>query len=173
MTNGGINLIALAKSPECLIDQMFPKGLNRHFYHSVEQCRDIIVDLQLPKNLEKDAQGIPIVNASIPLKVVVSNKDALMMEAERSEVVYFLDNQLLYENETSYYPYTWHWDSSGMPAGVYVVTGFIVGFKEHFGIASAKVRVGRQSLAVRTGSTEQMIDKEVFDEVQSRKSKAK
>ena len=28
MTNGGINLIALAKSPECLIDQMFLSNLN-------------------------------------------------------------------------------------------------------------------------------------------------
>ncbi len=118
-----------------------PVGLNRHAYHPVEQCRDVKLRLEFVGKVDKKENGTPIINGAVKLRVAIADEDLMMIEAERSEIVFFLDNQLIYENEVSFYPYTWEWNPKGIKSGQYYLTAFVVGFSEHFGVAMVKVHV--------------------------------
>lgn len=120
-----------------------PPGLDRHAYHPVERCRDVTLSLELPNTASTDADGIPIVESGAAWRVGVHPQDQLLMESERSEIVFFLDNQLLYENETSYFPYTWNWSPKVLMSGVHYMTAFVVGFNEHFGFTTRKFKLSQ------------------------------
>lgn len=115
-------------------------GLHRFVYHRVDQQRDVKLNLNIPKPfLQRDGS----VKTSGPIDVTVdlSLQDALIMEADRVEIVFFLNNQLIYENEVSYFPYTWTWDPKQLPEGEYYLTALIVSFAERYGVASRKVHI--------------------------------
>lgn len=119
-----------------------PPGLDRHAYHEVAQCRDVTLQLELPGNTKAQSEALPIVQGLTPWRVTAAPVDQLLIESERSEIVFFLDNQLLYENETSYFPYTWKFSPEGFAPGIHYMTAFIVGFREHFGFATVKFELG-------------------------------
>jgi flagellar hook assembly protein FlgD len=118
------------------------KGLNHHAYHDRDQCRDAKIALLLPDHLPKTADGLPIISGPVPLRMEIAPEDSDMLEAQRFEVVYFLNNQMIYENEVSYTPYTWVWEPKVMNGGVNYMTAFIVGFGRHFGVATVKFVLG-------------------------------
>ena len=117
-----------------------PKGKNRHFYHDVNKCRDVELIFSIDGKSAVEPRT-HLVSSVIPLKVDLSSEDVLMVESERAEIVFFLDAQMLYENETSYFPYTWNWKVDAFPLGDYRLTAFIVGFNEHFGVVTRKIRI--------------------------------
>lgn len=119
-----------------------PPGLDRHAYHPVAMCRDVTLELQLPEVNRKNAEGLPIVEGSTPWSVKIKPADQMLIESERSEIVFFLDNLLLYENETSYFPYTWRWEPQGFASGTHYMTAFVVSYTEHFGYTTAKFHLG-------------------------------
>lgn len=115
--------------------KIFPrgKGLNYHAYHSVDQCRDFKINITFMDSVEKNEQGWPVINGKTKIRIGINPADLKMIEAERSELVMFLGQDLIYENEVSYYPYNWEWAPEKLAPGKYYLTAFIVGFNEHFG----------------------------------------
>lgn len=118
-----------------------PSGLALHAYHKVDQCRDIQLSLELVNASQKN--GVNIINRkrSVPLRAVVAAKDTLLIEAERSEIVYFLNEHMLFENEASYYPHTWIWAPTNTLAGEYTLSAFVVGYSGHYGTGFQKIRI--------------------------------
>ena len=120
-----------------------PITANYHVNHEREKCHDFPVTLSLPKNLKKDKDGLPIINGKTPLTMDLSNEYITMLESQRFEVVYYLNNQLLYENEISYAPYNWIWDPKTLAGGVHYMTAVVIGYSGHYGIATVKFRLAK------------------------------
>ena len=120
-----------------------PKGLDRHFYHSPKDCRDVKIVFSLPEALPKSKDGLPVVSGAVPLRVTLSLADSIRMESERAEISFFINDQLLYENEISYFPYTWNWEPKVLPGGVHYLTAFIAGFGEHYGSSTVKFELSK------------------------------
>lgn len=118
--------------------QTRPKGLNLHAYHAPDQCRDARITLSLPGDLPRTEDGLPVISGTVPLRMTVSPEDSMMVESQRFEVVFFLNNRMIYENEISYTPYTWNWNPQAYDNGVNYMTAFIVGFGRHFGVSTVK-----------------------------------
>lgn len=115
-----------------------PRGLNVHAYHSREACRDVALSLSMPEDLPKDPEGNPIISGATPFRIDVAPEDSLIIAAQRFEVVYFLNNKMIYEHETSYTPYTWRWDPKLLSGGTHYMTGFLVTLGGHYGVANVK-----------------------------------
>jgi len=120
-----------------------PISANYHVNHVREQCHDFPITLSLPDNLKKDKDGLPIINGKTPLTMGLSDEYIAMLESQRFEVVYYLNNQLLYENEISYTPYNWIWDPKTLAGGVHYMTAVVIGYSGHYGVASIKFRLAK------------------------------
>ena len=123
------------------------RGLDRHAYHAVTACTDVPVQVSLPADLPTNADGLPLVSGPVPIRVSLAPSDALQLAAERAEITYYLDGQLLYENEISYFPYTWRWDPKVLSGGVHTLTAFVAGFGEHFGVATIRFELAGSGFA--------------------------
>ncbi|MBI5041170.1 MAG: hypothetical protein HZB57_08230 [Gammaproteobacteria bacterium] len=128
-----------------------PSGLNMHAYHAVDSCRDVKLTLALPGELPLNAEGMPIVAGPAAFHADVAPADMAMVESQRFEIMYFLNNQMLYENEVSYLPYTWTWTSQGTSSGVNYMTAFIVTLGGHYGVSTVRFATGKDKAAVRGG----------------------
>ena len=105
----------------------------------MEFCRDAILQLEVPGNSISAANDNPQISELTKVRVSMNDDDLRLFESERSEIVFFLGNQILYENEVSYYPYNWEWRPKHLLPGQYYLTAFVVGFNEHFGMSMLKV----------------------------------
>lgn len=117
------------------------KGLDPYAYQPVEHLKDVTVNLLLPDTLKKNKNGHAIIPGSIPLTVDVPLDEALAIESQRLEVMYFLNTTLIYENEASYLPYTWVWYPQNLPPGEHYLTIFMVGFGQRFGVSINKIEI--------------------------------
>lgn len=118
------------------------QGVDPGFYRSVDRYRDVALKLVLPATLAKTADGIPIIVGATPVRIELSDVDAEVMEAQRGEVVFFWDNQLIYDNEVSYYPYTFNWTPPVLDGQPHLLTGFVAGFAGNIALATVKVQLG-------------------------------
>lgn len=119
------------------------------FYRSVDRNRDVVLKLVLPADIKKRADGVPIIQGATPVRIELSAEDAEVMETQRGEMVFFWDNQLIYDNEVSYYPYTFNWQPQVLDGKTHLLTGFVAGFGGNLALATIKVQLGS---AEREGS---------------------
>lgn len=110
---------------------------------AIEARRDFPIELALPKELKRDAAGLPIVAGPVPVTLRVGELDLSRVLNERAEAVFYVDGQLVFENQVSFLPMTWTWDPSGAAEGVHYVTANLRGYEGHFGIRTLKVVVSR------------------------------
>jgi hypothetical protein len=68
-------------------------------------------------------------------------KEAERILAERFETAFFLDGQYQFEHEAGFLPATWMFDPAGASPGVHYLTGNLLGYEGHFGIATLAVEV--------------------------------
>lgn len=116
-----------------------PAGLNVHAYHKQHLCRDFSITLGL---IDKTGDGgVPVVKGRTRFRVAVVPEDLAVVESQRFEIQFYLDNQMVYENEVSYTPYNWTWDMSHVPPGVHHLTAIVVGYGSHFGVSTMEFRV--------------------------------
>lgn len=120
------------------------RGLHRYAYLPVEHSRDVDLRLQFPPHIKRNDQGYPVLSHSVPLTVELPLQEALAIESQRVEVVFFLNNLLIYENEASYFPYTWAWDTTRIPPGEHYLTAFVVSYSGHYGVSIHKVVVDNE-----------------------------
>lgn len=120
-----------------------PKGLNMHAYHDRETCHDFTLKMTLPENVPRNKDGLPIISGATQFRIEMEEEDALLVESQRYEVVYYLNNQLIYENEASYMPYTWTWDPKVLAGGVNYMTAMIFTFGGHYGVTTVKFELAK------------------------------
>lgn len=119
------------------------ENLSPHSYRPVDQSRDVLLKVSLPSKIKKNKNGAYIFDTSYPIKIDVVAEDVMVMEAQRGEVVLFLDNQLIHDNEVSYYPYTFNWGPKILDGKEHLLTFFVAGFAGNIGTATIKVQLGK------------------------------
>lgn len=115
-----------------------PNNLNLHAYQNRESSRDVIVSLKVLGDLKQDKDQSYIVENTLPLQIDVPAEDAILLEQQRFEVVFFLNGKMVYENEISYLPYNWTWKPENVIEGTNYFSAFIVGFGGHYGVSTIK-----------------------------------
>ncbi|NNJ94240.1 MAG: hypothetical protein HKP57_05805 [Halobacteria archaeon] len=118
-----------------------PVGLNVHAYHKRHLCRDFAITLELVGRKLPAGDAVPVVNGRTRFQVAVAPEDQAVVQSQRFEIQFYLDNQMVYENEVSYTPYNWTWDMSRVPPGVHYLTAIVVGYGSHFGVSTMEFRI--------------------------------
>jgi hypothetical protein len=124
-------------------ENLLRENLSPHSYRPVDQARDVKLNLSLPSDLKKNSNGAYIFDKSYPIKIDLMADDVMVMEAQRGEIVLFLDNQLIHDNEVSYYPYTFNWGPKILDGKEHLLTFFVAGFAGNIGTATIKVQLGK------------------------------
>jgi len=101
------------------------------------------VSLVFPETFEKDSDGTPILKGVVPVRVVVADRDKHHLESARFEVLFFVDTVFIFEDEEGFTPFTYMWDTQGLPEGEHVFTVNIMSYDDHCGVKSRKVRIRR------------------------------
>jgi hypothetical protein len=108
----------------------------------IEQMRDVVISLALPKGLPRDKQGLPIVAGPVPIEMDVPDRtERARLLAERVETAFFVDGAYRFENEAGSLPATWTFDPAGMNPGEHYITGNLLGYEGHFGTATLRIRI--------------------------------
>lgn len=108
----------------------------------IEARRDVTIGLELGGEFEKSDAGFPIVSAPVAVRMTVPDaKEAERILAERFETTFFLDGAYRFENESGFLPATWLFDPAGVAPGVHYLTGNLLGYEGHFGMATLAVEV--------------------------------
>lgn len=118
------------------------EGVDPNYYRNVDQCKDVALRLVLPASLKKTPEGLAIISGPTPVRLELADGDAEVMESQRGEIVFFWDNQLIYDNEVSYYPYTFNWNPPVLDGQPHLLTGFVAGFAGNLALATVKVQLG-------------------------------
>jgi len=119
------------------------KRMYAHGQQPLDARGDFKVHLTMPKDLPRNAAGLPIVSATVPVKLDVDAKDRERALARRFEPVFFVDGQFAFENEVGFVPMTWNFDPSALNAGEHFLTVNLRGYEGNFGMATVKVLVQR------------------------------
>ncbi|MGH0028975.1 MAG: FlgD immunoglobulin-like domain containing protein [Myxococcota bacterium] len=112
-----------------------------------QQRRDFQVSLALPPELPRTADGVPIVDAPVPVRLEVGEKALAHALNARSEAVFYVDGRFVFERETGFLPMTWVWDPAGHAPGLHHLTANIRGYEGHFGVGTTPVWVSGASEA--------------------------
>jgi hypothetical protein len=112
------------------------------FYRSVERNRDVLLKLVFPPDIRHSSAGLPIVEGMTSVRVELAPEDAEVMESQRGEMVFFWDSQLIYDNEVSYYPYTFNWRPPVLDGKPHMLTAFVAGFGGNIAMATVQVQLG-------------------------------
>lgn len=116
-----------------------PTGRQRRRFAAqpMEVRQDVGLVLSLPEGLETDESGLPVISGPVPVRMDLPDPgEAARMLAERFETAFFLDGTFQFEAESGYLPATWTFDPTGVADGKHYVTGNLVGYEGHFGIAT-------------------------------------
>lgn len=107
-----------------------------------EHCRDFKVALEV-LDIKRNPVADDAVDPDQPVvfRVRLNADDGLELESQRFEVSFYADNQLIYENESSYMPYSWTLEPGKLGAGEHYLTALVIGFGGHFGVASTRLNV--------------------------------
>jgi len=119
------------------------KRMHMHSQQSMETRGDFKVQLSLLANQPKNANGLPIVDGIVPVRLDVDPKDKERALARRFEPVFFVDGIFAFENEVGFLPMTWRWDTRQTHPGEHFLTVNFRGYEGNFGMATIKVMVQR------------------------------
>lgn len=108
----------------------------------IELRRDLAIALELPAGLPRTEDDLPIVSGPVPVRMRVPDpRDLERILAERFETAFLLDGRIHFENEMGFLPATWTLDASGVAEGRHYITGNLLGYEGHFGVATVAVYV--------------------------------
>jgi len=113
----------------------------KHALHDKSVCHEPEFKVEFPKAVSEMPDGTPVVNGNepVPVKVTISEKDRLHVESARFEVMFFADTVFIFEDEEGFTPFTYMWDTKGLPEGEHVFTVNIMSYDDHCGVESKKV----------------------------------
>jgi hypothetical protein len=83
----------------------------------------------------------PVVKGTVRLSISTSELSRSMLQDQRFEVVIYMDDILLVEDESGYFPYNWNLETASLPDGPHVVTVNIATLSDQVGTSSQKIVV--------------------------------
>jgi hypothetical protein len=110
----------------------------------ISERHDFDLKLGVPDDMPLDEHGRVVVRDTIPISVDVDEAVAAMLVNERFEAVYFVDERMVFETESGFFPITWAWDASDAIVGEHSIHVNLRGFDGHFGMASVLVVVPKR-----------------------------
>lgn len=117
----------------------------------IETRRDVAIALELGGDLQRSGEGLPIVGEVVAVRMTVPDaQQAERILAERFETTFFLDGQYRFEIESGFLPATWLFDPAGVAPGTHYITGNLLGYEGHFGMATLAVEVRPGAATVGT-----------------------
>jgi len=112
-----------------------------HARHKRADCHEPDFTVIFPDAEQKD--GTPVLSGVAPIKIVIAEKDRHQLESARFEVMLYADLRFIFEDEEGFTPFTFLWDTTGMPPGEHTLTVNILGYNNHCGTRSHKVFIRR------------------------------
>lgn len=97
--------------------------------------------ITFPDSKEQTAQGVPVVDGVVFLRVTLDEKDAQKMTEAKFEVAIYLDYGFFMEDEVGTNPFNYRIDAAGIGQGEHVVTVNIISYNGQVGTRSAKIFV--------------------------------
>lgn len=95
--------------------------------------------IQLPRDVKKNEDDLPILRGKTALKMVLDEKVKKIITEQRYEIIFFVDFKFTSEEEGGYSPYTWVWDTRGVSNGEHIVTVNVCTLTG--GVASGSIKV--------------------------------
>lgn len=118
------------------------QGADPGFHRAVDMQRDATLKVVLPAAIKKGPDGVPILTGKTPIRIELAPDDALVMESQRGEIVFFWNNQLIYDNEVSYYPYTYQWSPPVLDGRRHLLTALVAGFGGNIALGTIEIQLG-------------------------------
>jgi len=154
-----INKVQLIKELPWQIERRFKKKMSkkRMFSHSqqaIEQRGDFSIIFNLPNNLPKTKDGIPIITEKVAIKLDLSSDEQSRLFAQRFESVFYLDGQFIEESELGYIPMTWFWEPKNSNPGIHYLTANIRAYEGNFGTSTVRVFYQPKTIKTLSRNTE-------------------
>lgn len=112
-----------------------------HKNHKKQYCKDLNVFFELPDNLEKTKEGIPIIKGESPVSIRLSSEDKAWFTQERFSINIFIDDIFVRGEALGYNPYTWNFNTKGINRGKHLITVNLKGFNDHIAVGSLPIYV--------------------------------
>jgi flagellar hook assembly protein FlgD len=115
-----------------------------HALHKRAKCHEPNFDFEILGLKEYNKKGIPLITQDIiPIRIIIEQKDKIDLINSRFEIIFFIDNVFIFEEEEGTSPFTYRFDTKGLSEGEHIITVNIYGFNDH--IASRSQRILIQS----------------------------
>lgn len=121
-----------------------PEFKTRMFFHGdqpLDTRGDIPVELRLPGNTRRDAEGRWIVSGKVPVHLDVPAAVRARVMQRRFEPAFYTDGIFVFEQEVGVLPINWIFDSSVVNPGEHFLTANIRGYEGNYGAATLRVWV--------------------------------
>jgi len=114
---------------------------NKYFHalHPRAICHEPEIEIELPEC--EYQKGIPVLKGAVPVIIKIAPRDTVHLTNTRYEIIFFIDNIFLFEDEEGYDPFTYILETEGLPDGEHVITANVVSYDDHIGVATQKILV--------------------------------
>jgi hypothetical protein len=116
-----------------------------HKNHPRQFCREPKIEVQLPKNIPKNRDGLYVIKTKVPLEIKLADEDRRWFSAERYNLHIFIDDIFAQGELNGYSPYTWIFDPQGLNAGKHLLVVNLAGLNDHYGIVSLPIYVEKEN----------------------------
>ena len=114
-----------------------------HAPHPREDCHEPGFRIELVGHTQNEG-GIPLINGMVPVRIHIDKKDKQRLIDSRFEVMFYVDHVFLFEEEEGFSPFTYMWDTNGMSEGEHLLTLNILGYDNHIGTKTVKIKIKRR-----------------------------
>lgn len=101
------------------------------------------VNIEFPEDIKTSEQGEIIVSDKLKIRVKLNPEDEEKLTNARFEIMFYVDNIFVYEDEQAYTPYNYEWDLSGVSEGVHILNINILGYNKTVGSRNIMINVKR------------------------------
>lgn len=112
------------------------KDKHLHAMHSRSICHEPEIDMEFP-----DKNEMPVLHGTASIIIKISPTDTAHLTNSRYEIVAFIDNVFLFEDEEGYSPFTYLLDTNNIPDGEHFITINVVSYDDHIGIITKRVLI--------------------------------
>jgi flagellar hook assembly protein FlgD len=110
-----------------------------HALHPKKICHEPKIEIEFPKKELKE--NMPVLKGVTPVIINIAEQDRVTLTDSRYEIIFFIDNEFLFEDEEGYSPFTYLLNTKDIPNGIHFITANIVSYDDHIGVVSKKIIV--------------------------------
>ena len=116
-----------------------------HALHKRAKCHEPNFDFEILGLKEYNEKGIPLITQDIiPIRIIIDQKDKIDLINSRFEIIFFIDNVFIFEEEEGTSPFTYRFDTKGLSQGEHIITVNIYGFNDHIASRSKRIFIQRK-----------------------------